>query len=393
LTVVVSKPAAIAARMDRIEPFYVMALLERAKELQAQGVDVIHMEVGEPDFATPRPILEAGQRALAAGHTRYTPARGLLELRRAIADYYRCRYRVDLDPRRVLVTPGASGGLNLLLGILLNPGERVLLTDPGYPCNRHFVHLLNGIPESIRVDAEQDFLPTLEQIAEHWRSDARLLMLASPGNPGGTLATPAYLRRVNDWLRQRGGYLILDEIYQGLEYGVESQTLLQHTDEAFVVNSFSKYFCMTGWRLGWVVVPEGFIDAADRLAQNIFLAAPTLSQYAALAAFQADTLDILEQQRLQLQQRRDFLLPALRELGFRIASSPQGAFYLYADCSDLVDDSMLFAQRLLETSGVAVTPGRDFGSNRAERHVRFAYTTDVERLRQGVERIRAFLQP
>lgn len=384
--------ADLSARSFQIEPFHVMRLLSRAREMEAAGRDVVHMEIGEPDFPTPASIVAAGQRALASGRTRYTPARGLPELRAAIAGYYRRRFAIPVDPDRVLVTPGASGGLQLLLSALVDPGDGVLMPDPGYPCNRHLVRLLGGVPRLAPVGPETGYQLTADNLDAFWSADVRVVMVATPSNPTGTLLGAHELGRLYRAVRERGASLIVDEIYQGLVYGEPGHTALAAAaDGLFVVNSFSKYFCMTGWRLGWVVAPSDCVEALDRLAQNLYLAAPTPSQCAGLAAFEPETLELLETRRRELERRRDFLLPGLAELGFRFPVKPQGAFYLYACCSDLTDDSAAFAARLLEEQAVAVTPGQDFGVNEPGRHLRFAYTTDLETLSKGVRRIARFL--
>jgi aspartate/methionine/tyrosine aminotransferase len=383
--------ARIAERMARIQPFYVMDLLARARELERSGRDLVHMEVGEPDFPTPEPIVRAGQDALAAGKTRYTPALGMPELRETIAAHYANRFGVSVVPGNVVVTPGASGALLLALGVLVNPGDEVLMADPGYPCNRHFVELLEGSPVSIAVGADSGYQLTAERVEAAWTPRTRVLLVASPSNPTGTLLDPTQLAALQRVVRRGGGMMIVDEIYHQLVFDQPPYTALEYSRELFVINSFSKYFGMTGWRLGWMVAPAEFMDAVERLAQNIFLSAPTLSQYAALAAFSDQTLAVTEQRRLAFRERRDFLLPALRELGFELPLTPEGAFYLYAGCAAQTDDSFEFARRLLEQAGVAVTPGRDFGKNRPQEHLRFAYTTDIAHLREGVERIRRFL--
>jgi aspartate/methionine/tyrosine aminotransferase len=384
-------PDHLAQRMGDIEPFYVMELLGRARELEAAGRSIVHMEIGEPDFTTPQPIIEAAQQALATGKTHYTPALGLPELRQAVANFYRERHGVAISPRRIIITPGASGALLLALGVLLNPGDEVLLADPGYPCNRHFVRFIEGKARAVAVGAESHYQLTASQLAAEWGERTVAAMLATPSNPTGTLIPEDELRAMNTLARERGGRLLVDEIYHGLVYGERTPSALALSDELFLINSFSKYFCMTGWRLGWLVVPEAYVSAVERLAQNLFIAAPTLAQHAALAAFTPETTAILEQRRLEFQHRRDYLLPALRELGFVIPLTPEGAFYLYADCSRFSEDSYAFAHTLLEEAGVAVTPGRDFGSNRANRHLRFAYTTTMEQLQEGVNRLRVFL--
>lgn len=383
---------AIAHRMDRIQPFYVMDLLARARELEAKGRSIIHMEIGEPDFATPDPIVHAGHQALEAGKTHYTPALGLPDLRRSIARHYSDRFGVSVDAGRIAVTPGSSGALQLILSVLVNPGETVIMTDPGYPCNRHFVELVGGIPKGVPVDADTGYQLSAALLEKAWSPSVRAVVLASPSNPTGTLISHQALSDILRMVSERGAVLIVDEIYQGLVYGGRAFTALSHADDVFVVNSFSKYFNMTGWRLGWAVAPEAYVDALDRLAQNIFLAAPTLSQYAALAAFAPETIEILEQRRLEFQSRRDFLLPALRELGFGLPVTPDGAFYLYANSEGVADDSREFCERLLARAGVAVTPGIDFGRNRPEKHVRFAYTTSIDQLAEGVRRLELFLR-
>lgn len=380
-----------ASRLDRIQPFHVMELLARARELESEGRDIVHMEVGEPDFPTAEPVLEAGIAALRAGHTGYTQACGLPVLRQAIADYYRLTSGIALDPSRVIVTPGASGALMLAMGLLVNPGERVLLPDPGYPCNRNFVRHVDGLPISVPVRASNNFQPTREALESRWQKGTAAAIVGSPANPTGTILPEQSLASVHDWLFERDAALVVDEIYHGLVYGESLRSALAVRDSVFVVNSFSKYFGMTGWRLGWLVVPAGYQRAAEKLAQNLFIAAPTISQHAALACFKPESLEIFEQRRTAFEERRDYLLQALPKLGFRLPAMPQGAFYLYADVSELTQDSEAFCHQLLEEAGVAVTPGRDFGDQETKRYVRFAYTTGLDRLQAGVERMGAWL--
>ena len=378
-----------ADRLADIQPFYVMALLARARELEAQGRDIVHMEIGEPDFVTPQPIIAAAQRALLDGRTHYTPALGLPELRAAIAGHYRTRYGLDILPQRIILTPGGSGALLLVLGSLVNPGDEVLMSDPGYPCNRHFVRFVEGRPRAVPVDATTGYQLNAELIAQHWTPRSVAAMLASPSNPTGTLITPEVLAELIASVHARKGAVIVDEIYHGLVYEGAQISALSLSDDVFVINSFSKYFNMTGWRLGWIVAPPAYVGALEKLAQNLFLAASTLAQYAALAAFAPATIEILEQRRYEFQRRRDYLVPALLELGFDISAVPQGAFYIYANCARLTQDSYAFATDLLETAGVAITPGIDFGAHQPHTHVRFAYTTSMERLQEGVERLRS----
>ncbi len=385
----------LSARSQRIAPFYVMDLLAQARAMEANGQSVVHMEIGEPDFVTPDAIIAAGQQALSAGKTFYTPALGLPELRAAISADYAKRFGVAISAERIAITPGASGALLLVMALLAEPGSAVMLADPGYPCNRHFVELFNGDIQAIPVDASSDFQLTAEIIAEHWQASTRVVMLASPSNPSGTLVSAEEVSRIAELVHERRGVLVVDEIYQNLVYEREPETVLAIDPSIWVVNSFSKYFGMTGWRLGWLVVPEEVLPAVDRLSQNVFLAASTIAQHAALAALEEPTQAELERRRAIFQQRRDYLLPALQNLGFRIEGGPQGgpqgAFYLYADCSRFSNDSFGFAQDLLKQAGVAVTPGLDFGKHRASQYLRFAYTTSMEQLQEGVARLQRYL--
>lgn len=385
-------PKHTSKRAKAISPFHVMDILAQAKALQTQGHDIIHMEVGEPDFDTPQPIIDAGIEALQQARTHYTPALGLPELRESIAGWYQSYYGVNVAPERIVVTPGASGALLLVFGALLEAGQKVMLADPGYPCNRHFARFVEAQANSVPVTADNRYQLTAEHVHQHWDEQTRLALVASPSNPTGTVLSKDELQTLSDAVKQHDGTLLVDEIYHGLTYDeFQAPTALAVDNDAFVINSFSKFFGMTGWRLGWLVVPEGYTEVMDRLAQNLYLAAPTMSQYAALAAFEQNTLDILEQRRQTLQQRRDALLPALREIGFDMPIKPQGAFYLYADCSSLlsekVPDSMALSKHLLKNAGVAITPGLDFGDFKAEQHCRFAYTTSEQRLLEAAERI------
>lgn len=378
----------LSRRSTRIAPFHVMELLQRAQALEEAGRDVIHLEVGEPDFPCPEPIMRAASAALAAGRTRYTGAAGLPALQRRIADWYGTRFGVDLDPERVIVTPGASGALQLALAALVDPGDGVLITDPGYPCNRHFLALVDGEPQAMVVPPHE---LDGDCIRRHWRGNTVAALLASPDNPTGTVLAPSRLAGIADAVRERSGALVMDEIYQGLVYDDTPHTILAHAPDALVVNSFSKYFGMTGWRLGWLLAPEAAVEPLTRLAQNVFLAAPTPAQYAALAAFTPECREILEARRAELGRRRDALLAGLARLGLAPSLPPQGAFYLWLDISRYSDDSQTFCQRLLEEENVAITPGIDFALVGGERHVRIAFTTGVARLEEAVARLERFL--
>ncbi|MGD1990680.1 MAG: pyridoxal phosphate-dependent aminotransferase [Chromatiales bacterium] len=377
-----------SSRVNAIQPFYVMDILARARELQAQGRDIIHMEVGEPDFPTPETVVEAGLQALAAGKTGYTPALGIPELREAISRWYDERFGIEIPARRIVITPGSSMGLQMLVCALADIGDSVLLPDPGYPCNRNFVKLFDAEPVHLPLSMEDGWLPVPEKIRKYWKDRTSALVIATPSNPTGSVLNLEQLGAISRTVSELGGALIVDEIYQGLSYDLEPVTALAHDDgNLFVVNSFSKYFAMTGWRLGWLVVPEPWIPVMDRLAQNLYLSAPTIAQYAALAAMRPETVAILEERRQAFRERRDFLYPALEALGFGLAGKPEGAFYLYADCSGLTDDSFAFCERMLEEAGVAITPGKDFSHHEAQRYLRFAYTTSIERMQLAIDRL------
>lgn len=378
-------------RSDDIQPFHVMAILAEAQALQAQGVDVIHLEVGEPDFPTPEPMIEAAVSALRAGKTGYTPALGMPVLREKIADYYWQRFAVRIDPRRVVLTPGASGALLLLSAARLQPGQRMLLADPGYPCNRHFARLFEAHGQLIPTTAATRFQLTPELIAQHWQTDTRVALVASPANPTGTVLDLPHLRALAESVRAQQGEFWVDEIYQGLNYTAAPETVLSVADDAIVLNSFSKYFGMTGWRLGWTIVPLAWVPTLEKLAQNMFLAPPTPAQHAALAAFDDDSLAIMEARRQILSERRAYVLKALPELGFDVPVAPDGAFYVYADASRYTDDSLSFCQQLLADTGVAMTPGVDFGDDAGRYHIRVAFTTPLPRLQQAMARLQDWL--
>ena len=381
-----------ANRTDSIRPFHVVELLTRARELEGEGRDIVHMEIGEPDFTTAEPVIRAAMGCLSRGLTGYTPSAGLPELRQAIARHYRENSRIALDPARILVTPGGSGALLLALALLVNAGQKVLLPDPGYPCNRHFVLHLDGVPVAVPVFAGSGFQPEVQDFAAHWTDDCVAAMVGSPSNPTGTIIDESRIAELRDWLADRDAALIVDEIYHGLSYGRDLRSALAVRDDVFIVNSFSKYFGMTGWRLGWLVVPPGYEGAALRLAQNLYIAASTPAQYAALACFTPQAHKVFEARRQAFAERRDYLLPALESLGFRIPARPDGAFYIYADCTATGMDSQTLCRGLLEEAGVAVTPGVDFGDNAPRDYVRFAYTSDIDRLRLGVSRMAEWLE-
>lgn len=376
-----------ALRSQLITPFRVMNVMARAAELESAGRHIVHLEVGEPDFSTAEPIVAAGCEALASGKTRYTQATGLPALRERISTHYAQHYGVSVSPERIIVTPGASGALSLLALLLLEPGDSVLMPDPAYPCNRNFIRLAGGEVQMVPVSASDGWQLSTETLESCRDNSTRGLWLASPANPTGAVLTLPQLQALSDWSRGHGIHFLMDEIYHGLDYTDDLPTALQVDSSAIVVNSFSKYFGMTGWRIGWMVVPEELIGQATNLAQNLFIAAPTMSQHAALRAMDMDVREILETRRLAFRERRDFLLPALRKMGFDIPYTPEGAFYIYAGIRGFGEASEGFCERLLEDHGLAITPGTDFGVYRCDDFVRFAFTTDMESLVLAVERL------
>jgi aspartate/methionine/tyrosine aminotransferase len=378
-------------RSREISPFQVMEILTEAQTLQAAGQDIIHLEVGEPDFPTPAPMIDAAFTALRAGNTGYTPALGMPALREKVAHWYQQRFGISLSPARIILTPGASGALLLLAAARLGPGDQLMLADPGYPCNRHFARLFEACGQLIPAGPQQRYQLTPALLEQHWSPATRAALVASPANPTGTVLSPPELSRLATTTERLGGELWVDEIYQGLNYSSEPQSVLSVADNAVVINSFSKYFGMTGWRLGWAVVPEHWLPTLETLAQNVFLAPPTPAQHAAMAAFEPETLAILEQRRSILAERREYLLTALPELGFVVPVAPDGALYVYADASRFTNNSLEFCLRALRETGVALTPGIDFGEYQAQTHIRFAFTADLARLKQAVERLSDWL--
>ena len=382
-----------AERVRKIEPFRVMDIVARAAALEADGHDVVHMEVGEPDFPTPGAIVKAGQKALTAGKTKYTTAQGLPELRECISQQYMDWYGISIDPSRIFVTTGGSAALLLVTAMLLNVDEGFLMTDPGYPCNRHFLHAFEAEPQLVPVTADDHFQLTPALIERHWKDNTRGALIASPANPTGAVIARKDLEQIANAIKERNGYLVVDEIYHGLVYGdVAQDSVLSIDPSAFVVNSFSKYFGMTGWRLGWMVVPPDAVKIAEKLSQNLFICPSSVAQYAALGAFSIDAKNEMERNKAEFKKRRDFLVPALRKLGFGVPLMPEGAFYVYAKLPAGLGSSEAFAQSLLEQHHVAITPGTDFGTYLAEDYARFSYSQDLETLKKGVERITLALE-
>ena len=376
-----------ARRAAEIEPFEVMDVLSRAQALERAGRHVVHMEIGEPDFTAPPPVVEAGVRAIRDGRTAYTATLGLDSLRHAIAGHYRSRFACEVPAARIAITSGASGGLLCVSALYVDAGDEILVPDPGYPGYRHFVRAFEGVAKTLPVSAATDFQPTLAMVRKAWGARTKGLLLGSPSNPTGTLISKDELSRIASFIAEREGVLMVDEIYQGLVYGMEPWTAHGLPGEVVLINSFSKYFCMTGWRLGWVVLPESALRGFEKLAQHLFISAPAAAQYAAESAFHPQTLKILEQRRHEFARRRDFLVPALKKAGLSIPAEPHGAFYVYADVGR---DARAFARELLEKEAVAATPGVDFGGNGTNRYVRFAYTRSMEDLEEAARRIARF---
>ncbi len=375
--------------IDRIEPFRVMQLLERAKQLEAEGRKIIHMEIGEPDFPTPSVVIEAARRHLLEGDNFYTPSTGNPDLQQALSTWYKQEYDVDVAAERILITPGTSGAFSLIYAALIDAGESVLLSDPGYPCQRNFIRLAGGEPINIPVGPETRYHLSAQLIDANWQAHSRAAVLINPSNPTGTLIDDQAMQALAEACHAHGGYLISDEIYHGLTYGTRARCALEMDDSAIVVNGFSKRWAMTGWRIGWIIVPDNLIEACRRVMQNIFIAAPTLSQHAAITALRTD--DAVEHMHAAYDERRRYLLQALPELGFDIVVEPQGAFYIYANVANITADSKAFCWNLLEQAGVAITPGEDFGAYKADEHVRFSYATGLDDIQTGIKRMRNFL--
>jgi len=374
-------------RARAIDSFKVMELLAKANELTAQGRDIIAMGAGEPDFATPQPIAQAGIAAIEQGRTKYTPATGIPELKQKISQYYLTRYQVDVDPNRVIVTNGASAALLMVFSLIADAGKNILMSDPGYPCNKQFLRLIEAQAKLIDVNRAHNFQLTPELVSQYWDENSAGVLVASPANPTGTMLCKSQLASLAAKVTSLGGSFVVDELYHGLTYEEEAHSVLEVDDNAFVINSFSKYFGMTGWRLGWAIVPPSAVDAMARLAQNLFISPPTIAQYAALAAFEPQTLDELERRRWQFKARRDVLVNGLTQLGFVVEASPQGAFYLYVNASRFTDNSFDFCWSLLEQDGILVTPGIDFGHNNADKMMRFSYTTSIDNIKRALARL------
>jgi aspartate/methionine/tyrosine aminotransferase len=388
-------PSPLARRTTTIQPFRVVDVMEAAWAAERAGRSIVHLEVGEPDFGTPAPVVEAATKAIAGGRVRYTPSLGIPELREAISGYYAERFGIDVPARRVVVTTGASGALLLALAATVDRDDAVLLADPGYPCNRNLIRLCEGVPVGLPVGAGTDYQLTAGLVADRWGERTRGVLLASPSNPTGTLVAPKELAAIAAEVGGRGGVCFVDEIYGELVYDREPATVLAspgllETGAPFVINSFSKTFGMTGWRLGWMVCPDWALSAVEALAQNAFISPPAPAQYGGVAAFTPEVWAVVEERRKAFAARRDVLVEGLRANGFGVPVLPQGAFYVYARSDGLDADSMRLARRLLDEAGVAAVPGCDFGDHEPDAHLRFSYTTALDQITEGVRRLTAW---
>ena len=378
----------IAHRMTDFTSFIVMDVLEAALELERQGANVIHLEVGEPNFDPPEPVVRAMQEALASGQTHYTHSMGLSPLREAVSRYYLRQYGVEVSPERICITTGTSAAFLMLFGTLLNPGDGVAMSDPGYPCYPNFVRFVSGRPVQIPITEEDGFQLTPQALESHPLEGTRLFVISSPANPTGTVTK----KETFQWILDRGYTLVSDEIYHHLDYSGDKEfTALQLSGEAIIVDGFSKRYAMTGCRLGWMVVPPRLVRVINKAAQNLYISPPSISQYGGLAALDECDLHV-EQMRRDYAQRHRVLIDGLRLLGFTITFEPQGAFYVFADVSRFCDDSYEFAMKMLHEAHVAATPGTDFGTFRTNRYVRFAYTREVPQIEEAVERLSRWLK-
>ena len=391
----------IADRAQRIEPFYVMEVAKAASALAREVADssrpMVFLNIGEPDFTAPPLVQEAADRAVRNGATQYTPALGLDALRERISDWYAQRFGVNVPARRIVVTAGASAALQLACLALINAGDEVLMPDPSYPCNRHFVSAAEGRAVLIPTTAQERFQLSADKVRAAWGARTRGVLLASPSNPTGTSIHPDELRRIHSVVQGHGGITLIDEIYLGLSYEEEfGHTALAMDDNIISINSFSKYFNMTGWRLGWMVVPDVLVPVVERLAQNLFICANTISQHAALACFEAESIAEYERRRAEFKGRRDYFIPALNSLGLSVPVMPDGAFYAWADCSQVcsklgISGSWDFAFEVMRQAHVAITPGRDFGVDQTASFVRFSTASSMAQLQESVARLRGML--
>ena len=394
-----------SSRAERIDPFYVMEVAKAAqamaREVAGTSEPMIFLNIGEPDFTAPPLVQEAAAKAVRDGATQYTNALGLDALRERISGWYQSRFGVDVPARRIVVTAGASAALHLACLALIERGDEILMPDPSYPCNRHFVSAAEGRAVLVPTTAAERYQLSSDKVQAAWTDKTRGVLLASPSNPTGTSIAPAELRRIHEVVQSRGGVTMIDEIYLGLSYEEEfGHTALAIDENIISINSFSKYFNMTGWRLGWMVVPDAMVPVVERLAQNLFICASTISQHAALACFAPESIAEFERRRAEFKARRDYFLPQLNRLGLSVPVMPDGAFYAWADCSQMAHKlgvapgancSWDFAHALLQQAHIAATPGRDFGTADTARHIRFSTANSMAQLQEAVARMERLL--
>ncbi len=387
----------LSKKAENIPPFHVMEVLERAQELERAGRDIIHLEIGEPDFPTAQHICDAASGAIQSGDTKYTHSLGLLELREAIVEYYNNKFNLGLVPEQVIVTSGTSQGLLLVFMALLEQGDEVVMTNPYYACYPNFVRYLDGEPVFVHTREENGFSLEPDAVAQKMSSKTKAILINSPSNPTGHVMSSATLQGlakvandVSDSTPNSNPVpIISDEIYQGLVYGVEDHTILEYTDNAFVLNGFSKLYAMTGWRLGYLIAPLEYIRPLQNIQQNFFICANSFVQHAGVAALRGPQ-EHVQEMVATYDKRRRYMLKRLREIGFKVRSEPDGAYYILADARAFDDDSLKLSRRILEEAGVAVTPGIDFGDG-AEGYLRFSYANSLENIEEGMRRIEELL--
>lgn len=377
----------ISRRAAKLPPFYVMEVLERARELESIGKDIIHLEIGEPDFPTAGHICEAASLALAKGETKYTHSQGLLELREAIARHYKVKFKLELDPARIVVTSGTSPALLLVFMALMEQGDEVIMSDPYYACYPNFVKYLGGNPVFVRTKEENGFSMGYEAIAKAITSRTKAILINSPCNPTGHVMSPENFRSISEIAGKIP--VISDEIYQGLIYQGKDHSILEYTSNAFVLNGFSKLYAMTGWRLGYLIAPKEYIRTLQKIQQNFFICANSFVQHAGIAALTGPQDHVMEMVTTY-DTRRKFIIKRLKEIGFGINYEPEGAYYVLANAKEFSPDSLDLSHRILEEAGVAVTPGMDFGDG-AKGYLRFSYANSIENISEGMDRIEKFL--
>ena len=391
----------LARRLDRIEPFYVMECAKTAVEIARSpecdpargGEPMIFLNIGEPDFSAPPRVVQAAEACMRRGQTQYTSATGLPELRERIARWYGTRFGLDIAPERIVITAGASAALQLACLALFETGDEVLMPDPSYPCNRHFVAAAGATARLLPASADARFQLDAAGVQAHWNTHTRGVLLASPSNPTGTSITRGEMARIVEAVRARGGVTLVDEIYLGLSYDEAfGHSALEHGEDVVSINSFSKYFSMTGWRLGWLVLPPALVAPVEKLAQNLYICASSIAQHAALACFDDESIAAYEDRRTEFRRRRDLVVPALQAMGLTVPVMPDGAFYAWADCSAFNQSSWDFCFDMMKRAHVALTPGRDFGPHAADRYLRLSFASSMDELQQALQRLARVLR-